>query len=82
MRDGRVVESVAGAEYDGGCWVARAVVQRIATTDSNSNSAFFFQIELNGFSRIGSNPLELLKRNIPGYGRVNQPVADPVFGSY
>lgn len=82
MRDGRVVESVAGVEYDGGCWLARAVLQRIATTDSNSNSAFFFQIELNGFSRIGSNPLELLKRNIPGYGRVNQPVADPVFGSY
>ena len=30
------------------------------------------QLELNGFSRIGSNPLETLKRNIPGYGRLNQ----------
>jgi LPS-assembly protein len=82
MRDGRIVEAVAGAEYDGGCWVARAVIHRIATTDNNSNTAFFFQLELNGFSRIGSNPLDLLKRNIPGYGRVNQPVADPVFGTY
>lgn len=81
-RDGRVIESVAGVEYDGGCWVARAVVQRIATVANNSNSAVFFQLELNGFSRIGSNPMELLKRNIPGYGRVNQPVADPMFGTY
>jgi LPS-assembly protein len=28
---------------------------------------------LSGFSRIGSNPLEALKRNIPGYTRLNQP---------
>jgi LPS-assembly protein len=82
MRDGRVVEAVAGAEYNGGCWAARAVVHRIATTANNSNTAFFFQIELNGFSRIGSNPLNLLRRSIPGYGRVDQPVADPVFGTY
>lgn len=81
-RDGRVIESIAGVEYDGGCWVARAVVQRIATIAENSNSAVFFQLELNGFSRIGSNPMDLLKRNIPGYGRVNQPVADPMFGTY
>ena len=80
-RDGRVIESVGGLEYDGGCWVARAVAQRIATVDNNSNTAFYVQLELNGFSRIGSNPLELLKRNIPGYGRINQPAADPVFAA-
>jgi LPS-assembly protein len=80
-RDGRVIESVGGVEYDGGCWVARAVAQRIATVDNNSNTAFYVQLELNGFSRIGSNPLELLKRNIPGYGRINQPAADPVFAA-
>ncbi|MBU0752891.1 MAG: LPS-assembly protein LptD [Gammaproteobacteria bacterium] len=80
-RDGRVIESVGGVEYDGGCWVARAVAQRIATIDNNSNTAVYVQLELNGFSRIGSNPLELLKRNIPGYGRINQPAADPVFAA-
>lgn len=80
-RDGRVIESVAGLEYDGGCWVARAVVQRIATTENNSNSAVFLQLELNGFSRIGSNPMEILKRNIPGYGVINQPTANPAFAA-
>jgi LPS-assembly protein len=39
------------------------------------------QLELNGFSRIGSNPLEILKRNIPGYGVINQPTADPAFAA-
>jgi hypothetical protein len=27
---------------------------------------------LNGFAKVGSNPLEILKRNVPGYGVINQ----------
>jgi LPS-assembly protein len=80
-KDHRLIESLAGMEYDGGCWAARFVVQRIATATQATNTAIFVQLELNDFSRIGSNPLEILKRNIPGYGRINQPTADPVFGA-
>ncbi len=81
LRDKRLVESVGGLEYDGGCWIARFVVQRFATTSGTANTAFFLQLELNGLSSVGSNPLELLKRNIPGYGMINQPTADPAFGA-
>ncbi|MBL8470393.1 MAG: LPS-assembly protein LptD [Rhodocyclaceae bacterium] len=81
VQDGRLVEAIAGAEYDAGCWIGRFVVQRVATATQTYNTAIFVQLELNGFSRVGSNPLELLKRSIPGYGVINQPVADPVFGS-
>lgn len=77
----RIIETVGGLEYNAGCWAARLVAQRIATAAGNSNSAIFAQLELNGFSNIGSNPLEMLKRNIPGYGRINQPVADPIFAA-
>lgn len=70
-KDSRVIEALGGAEYDGGCWVARAVIQRTATLVRESNTAFFFQLELNDFSRIGSNPLDLLKRSVPGYGAVS-----------
>lgn len=77
---GRLIESIAGLEYNGGCWVLRGVVQRIALTQDRASTSFFIQLELNDFSRIGSNPLNLLKRNVQGYGLINQPVADPVFG--
>ena len=80
LRDKRLVEAVGGLEYDGGCWIARAVLHRFATSAQEANTAFFFQLEFNGLSRIGSNPVEILRRNIPGYGRINQSVADPVFG--
>ena len=72
MRDSRLVESLGGFEYNAGCWIGRIVVQRFAAATGNFTSAVFVQLELNGFSRIGSNPLETLKRNIPGYSRLNQ----------
>ncbi|TAK67967.1 MAG: LPS-assembly protein LptD [Betaproteobacteria bacterium] len=72
LRDNRLVESLGGFEYNGACWIGRVVVQRFAAATGNFTSAVFVQLELNGFSRIGSNPLETLKRNIPGYGRLNQ----------
>lgn len=71
-RDSRLVESLGGFEYNGGCWIGRVVLQRFAAATGTSTSAVFVQLELNGFSRVGSNPLETLKRNIPGYGRLNQ----------
>jgi LPS-assembly protein len=76
----RLVEGLAGLEYNGGCWVGRIVFQRIATNVQRSRTALFFQLELNDFSRIGSNPLDALKRSIPGYGQINQSIADPIFG--
>lgn len=79
--DHRIIETVGGIEYNGGCWVSRVVIQRIATATGDSSTAIFMQLELNGFSNIGSNPMDMLKRNIPGYGRINQPVADPAFAA-
>ncbi|SBT03407.1 LPS-assembly protein LptD [Candidatus Propionivibrio aalborgensis] len=79
-QNGRLIESIAGLEYNGGCWVVRGVAQQIALTQDKTSTGFFIQLELNDFSRIGSNPLNLLKRNIQGYSLINQPAADPVFG--
>jgi LPS-assembly protein len=78
-KEHRIIEIIGGLEYDAGCWVGRFVVQRLATIADQPTTAIFFQLELNDFSRIGSNPMQLLRRSIPGYGVINQPTADPVF---
>lgn len=67
LRDSTAVETVAGLEYDAGCWQARAVMQRIETATANANYAMFFQLELGGLTSIGANPLNILRRNVPGY---------------
>ena len=67
IRESRPIESIAGLEYDAGCWQARTVIQRVETATANANYGLFFQLELGGLASIGSNPLNLLRRDIPGY---------------
>jgi LPS-assembly protein len=43
-----------------------------ATTTSETSKSIFFQLELNGIGTIGSNPLDVLKRNIYGYTQTTQ----------
>ena len=56
-----------GFEYDAGCWIARVVAERLSTGSSNATTRLLFQIEFVGLSRLGSNPLQVLKDNVPGY---------------
>ena len=67
LREKTMIEGLAGIEYDAGCWQSRFVIQRVQTATANANYAMFFQLELGGMASIGSNPLQLINRNIPGY---------------
>lgn len=68
-RDARPIEVVAGLEYNGGCWAIRGLLQRLSTTAQTQTTSFFIQLELSGFSNIGSNPADVLRRTVPGYSR-------------
>jgi LPS-assembly protein len=65
--DRRLVDAVIGVEYDGCCWIGRAVLQRTFSGSSRANTQIMLQLEFVGFSRIGNNPLGVLKNNIPRY---------------
>jgi len=73
LPDRKIAEGLAGLEYKADCWVARVVAQRTPTATNQSASSLFFQLELNGLARLGSNPIDALKTGIPGYQIVNQP---------
>ncbi len=77
FRDDKLVEGLAGFEYNAGCWALRAVLQRLATKENQSTDALFFQLELNGMGRIGSNPLDVLKHSVPGYRPSNEIIQTP-----
>jgi len=63
----RLVDAIVGVEYDAGCWIGRLVATRQSTGLSEATTRLLFQLELVGLSRLGSNPLQVLKDNIPGY---------------
>lgn len=71
-RDKKLLEAIAGLEYNAGCWSARFVAQRLEAVAGVPNTTFFLQLELNDFTSIGSSPVQLLRRSIPGFGKVNQ----------
>ena len=76
-RDSSWVEVLAGLEYQADCWVMRVVAQSYVTSASTRTTSVFFQLELNGLGGVGSNPVETLKRTIPGYQVINRAPATP-----
>jgi LPS-assembly protein len=75
--DGKTLEGVAGLEYNGGCWAFRIVGQRLTTTTQQASKSVFVQFELNGLARLGTNPIDVLKRSVPGYLTVTDPALRP-----
>ena len=71
--DQRLLEGLAGAEYNAGCWVFRFVVQRLQAAASTATTALIFQIEFTGVGQVGTaEAVQLLRRDVPGYSVVNR----------
>jgi LPS-assembly protein len=71
-QDRKLLEGLAGFEYNAGCWQVRAVAHRFITAAQQYSTSFQIQLELTGLSRIGINPLETLRQNIAGYRRSDE----------
>jgi LPS-assembly protein len=78
LRDRKLLESLIGLEYKADCWVFRMGAQRFVTAAQTTSTPIFFQLQLNGLSRLGfGNPLETFNKSIPGYTRLNTNVGRP-----
>ena len=75
--DKKLVDAVVGLEYDGCCWIGRVVLQRSQNSTAASNTRLLFQLEMVGFSRIGSSPLETLKTSVPRYEYLRDKISPP-----
>jgi LPS-assembly protein len=67
LTESRMVDSLLGLEYDGGCWIGRVAFERIQSTVSTATSRLLFQLEFIGLARVGASPLNALRNNIPRY---------------
>ncbi len=73
LLDRRITDSIVGIEYDSGCWIGRLVAERLSTGRAEATTRLLLQLELVGLSRLGSNPLQALKDNVPGYRLLRDP---------
>ena len=78
FKDGRLLEGIAGIEYNAGCWILRVVGQRLQTATQLATTSIFVQLELGELMRVGTDPTDLLRRSVPSYTstrlRPDQPV--------
>lgn len=83
MTDRKIVDLIAGFEYDAGCWLGRVVVSRLQQSTTSANQSILFQLEFSGFSRLGSSSLQALQANVPKYQYLREEVVTPSrFGQY
>jgi LPS-assembly protein len=77
LEDRQLVDSVLGFEYDAGCWLGRAVLERLQTSTSSATQRIMFQLEFVGFTRLGVSPLSSLKSNISNYQLLRNQTGSP-----
>ena len=78
LKDSRATDAIAGIEYDTGCWIGRVLAERLSTGRAEASTRLLLQLELVGLSRLGANPLQVLKDNIPGYRLLREPSNPPM----
>lgn len=82
--DNRLLNGVAGLEYEQSCWMLRVVARSftvgMAMTAAGAkpvnNTGIFVQLELNDLIKVGSDPLSMLKQSVPGYTKLNEKPAN------
>ncbi len=77
MIDRQLTDAIIGLEYDGCCYIARVVLEKLTTGQVTANKRIMFQLEFVGFSSVGSSPMQTLRTNVPRYTPLRQPVAAP-----
>lgn len=67
-RDNRVLETLAGLQYDSCCWAFRATSRRyVSSFLGDSSQALYFELEMKGLGSIGQSIEDVLERGILGY---------------
>jgi LPS-assembly protein len=69
IRDGALLEGLAGVEYESCCWSTRLVIRDYVNdaSDTDRNLAILFQVELKGLGNFGQKTDTLLASSILGY---------------
>jgi LPS-assembly protein len=69
IRDGELLEGLAGVEYQSCCWSTRLVVRDYINdvSDEDRNLAILLQIELKGLGNFGQKTDSLLEKSILGF---------------
>lgn len=77
LTDRKLVDSIMGLEYDGGCWTGRMVFERLQSTVASATTRLMFQLEFVGLAKVGTSSFKSLRDNISGYQELRDTTVQP-----
>jgi LPS-assembly protein len=78
----KTLNTLIGLEWTRDCWTFRSVYSQMLNTSQITTTQILFQIEFRGFASAGSNPVDIMKLNVPGYIPNSKPIPPSIYESY
>ena len=78
----RTLNTLVGLEWTRDCWTFRGAYSQALNTSTITTTQILFQIEFRGFASAGSNPVDIMKLNVPGYMPTSKPIPPSIYENY
>jgi len=78
----KTLNSMLALEWMRDCWTLRGAYSQIMNTSQITTTQVLFQIEFRGFGSAGSNPVDIMKLNVPGYMPTSKPIPPSTYENY
>ncbi len=78
----KTLNTLAALEWMRDCWTLRAAYSQAVNTSQITTTQVLFQIEFRGFGSAGSNPVDIMKLNVPGYMPTTKPIPPSTYENY
>ena len=78
----KTLNSLVALEWSRDCWTFRGAYSQIVNTSQITTTQVLFQVEFRGFGSAGSNPVDIMKLNVPGYMPTSKPIPPSTYENY
>jgi LPS-assembly protein len=78
----KTLNTLVALEWKRDCWTLRGAYSQMLNTSQITTTQILFQIEFRGFGSAGSNPVDIMKFNVPGYMPTSKPIPPSIYENY
>ena len=78
----KTLNFLAAFEYREDCWTFRTAYSQMVVTPVITTTQLLFQIEFRGFGTAGSNPVDIMRLNVPGYMPTTKVIPPSIYENY
>ena len=78
----KTLNTLVALEWTRDCWTLRSAYSQMLNTSQITTTQVLFQIEFRGFGSAGSNPVDIMKLNVPGYMPTSKPIPPSIYENY